>query len=172
MKLEFNITEEDYINFNIHHMDISKTYRRTIFKQRYIVPIIFLIVPFVLDKISKIPFSYWMAIYGGLYIIWACFYKKYIIWKVKKSIKKKLNEGNNNGVLGEKTFEICEDEIIETSEFSKSSTNIKSVEDIFINEEYIYIYINHMQAYIVPIRAFINEKGKKEFIENMKSIKS
>lgn len=113
-----------------------------------------------------------MVIYGGLYIIWACFYKKYIIWKVKKSIKKKLNEGNNNGVLGEKTFEICEDEIIETSEFSKSSANIRSVEDIFINEEYIYIYINQMQAYIVPIRAFINEKEKEEFIENMKSIKS
>jgi hypothetical protein len=63
MKLEFNITEEDYINFNMHHIDTSKTYRRTIFKQRYIVPIVFLIVPFVLAKISKIPFSYWMVAY-------------------------------------------------------------------------------------------------------------
>lgn len=132
----------------------------------------FLIVPFVLVNISKIPFLFWMLVYGGLYIIWACFYKKYIIWKVKKNIKKRLNEGNNNGGLGEKTFEICGDKIIETSEFGKSSTNIKSVENIFINEVYIYIYINNIQAYIVLIRAFINEKEKEEFIKNMKSIKN
>jgi len=34
MKLEFSIIEEDYIKFNIHHMNVSKNYRRTIFKQR------------------------------------------------------------------------------------------------------------------------------------------
>ena len=73
MKLEFNITEEDYINFNIYHMNMSKTYRRTIFKQRYIVPIIFLIAPFLFVKISKIPFLYWMVVYGVLYIIWHAF---------------------------------------------------------------------------------------------------
>jgi len=172
MKLEFSIIEEDYINFNIHHMNISKTYRRTIFKQRYIVPIIFLITPFFLVKISKIPFLNWIVLYGLLYITWACFYKKYLIWKVKNSIKKILKEGTNNGILGKKTFEICEDEIIETSEYGKNSTNIKSVEDVFINDEYIYIYINRLQAYIVPIRAFINKKEKDEFIKHMESIKS
>jgi len=56
MKLEFSIIEEDYIKFNIHHMDISKTYRRTILKQRYVVPIIFLIIPFFLLKFRKYHF--------------------------------------------------------------------------------------------------------------------
>jgi len=172
MKLEFSIIEEDYIKFNIHHMDISKTYRRTILKQRYVVPIIFLIIPFFLVKISKIPFLNWIVLYGLLYIIWICFYKKYLIWKVKNNIKKSLKEGKNNGILGKRTFEICEDEIIETSEYGKSSTNIKSVEDVFINDEYIYIYINRLQAYIVPLRAFINKKEKDEFIKHMESIKN
>lgn len=172
MILEFSIIEEDYINFNIHHMDISKTYRRTIFKQRYIIPMLFLIIPFFLVKISKIPFLNWMVPYGLLYITWACFYKKYLIWKVKNSIKKRLKEGKNNGILGKRTFEICEDEIIEISEYGKSATSIKSVEDVFINDKYIYIYINSMQAYIVPVRAFISKKEKDEFIKHMEFIKS
>ena len=172
MKLEFSITEEDYIKFNIRHLDTSKTYRNSIFKQRYILPIIFLIIPFFLVKISKIHFLNWMTVYGALFVIWICFYKKYFIWKVKRSIKKRLREGNNNELLGKRTFEICDDEIIETTEYGKGSTNIKSVEDIFINDEYAFIYINRMQAYIIPLRAFENRQEKDNFIKYLKSIKS
>ena len=56
MELEFILMEEDYIKFNIHHMNMSETYRKSIFIQRYILPIMFLIIPFVLALISKAPF--------------------------------------------------------------------------------------------------------------------
>ncbi|MFW2491704.1 YcxB family protein [Clostridium chromiireducens] len=105
-----------------------------------------------------------MVAYGALFILWICFYKKYFIWKAKKGIKKRLKEGNNNGLLGRRTFEICDDKIIETTEYGKGSTNIKSIEDIFINDEYAFIYINRMQAYIIPLRAFYNRQEKYKFI--------
>jgi len=163
MELEFILMEEDYIKFNIHNMNISETYRKSIFIQRYILPIIFLIVPFVLAQISKPPFLYWMIVFGILFVVWICYYKKYLIWKIKRIIKRRLKEGKNNGVLGKRIFEIRDNQIIETTEHTKEFVNINSVEKVIINEEYIFIYINSMQAYIIPLRVFKNGEEEDRF---------
>lgn len=171
MKLEFILEEEDYIKFNIYHMDNSKTYRNSILIQRYVTPIIFLMPPFVLAKITPAPFSYWMTCFGITFLIWICFFKKYLIGKVKRNIKKRLKEGNNNGLLGKRTIEISDNEIKETTEYRKDSVNINSVENVIINEEYIFMYINSIEAFIIPLRVFKDKQEKNDFMKYIESIK-
>ena len=74
-----------------------------------------------------------------------------------------LKEGKNNGVLGKRIFEIRDNQIIETTEHTKEFVNINSVEKVIINEEYIFIYINSMQAYIIPLRVFKNGEEEDRF---------
>ena len=168
MKLEFSIEEEDYINFNIFHLDNSKTLKNSILFQRYGVPIIFLVVPFVLVKISNIPFSYWMTWFGMMFIVWVCFYKKYFIFKMKRLIRKKLKEGKNQGLLGKRIIEINESELTEITEYTKESVNIQGIENVVVNDKYIYAFINSSQAYIIPLRVFKDKDEQHEFIEYIK----
>ena len=63
MKLKYNLTEDDYINFNIAHMKNSKSLKRTMMINRFLTPLIFLVMPFVLVNISNIPFGYWAVIF-------------------------------------------------------------------------------------------------------------
>lgn len=48
MQVEYMLTEQDFIAFNLHYAKHSKTVKRSLFLQRYIVAIIFLLFHLVL----------------------------------------------------------------------------------------------------------------------------
>ena len=41
MKIDFKITKDDYISFNLHHLENSKSQKSTFNILRYAVPIVF-----------------------------------------------------------------------------------------------------------------------------------
>ena len=44
MNINYNLTEEDYLNFNMFHVKNSKAVKRALNMQRFITPIIFIVL--------------------------------------------------------------------------------------------------------------------------------
>ena len=169
MQINYQLTKDDYIAFNMHHMNYSPTFKKSIFIQRYIVSIIFLLVPFILKDSSDIPFLYWLSVFAIVYIAWVAFYDKYLKWNVTRKISQMIDEGKNTDMLGERSLQLTECGILQTSSLSESKITWDVIEDVVETKEHIFIYINALSGYVIPIRAFANAAQKDEFLGILKS---
>lgn len=63
MKIDFKITKDDYISFNLHHLENSKSQKSTFNILRYAVPIILSIpIYFTGTGIFNQPSIYWIIV--------------------------------------------------------------------------------------------------------------
>lgn len=165
MKIDYQLTKQDYIDFNIFHMNHSKTIKKTLFIHRYIVSLVFLALPFVLSGVSYIPIVFWLVPSVVVYILWVIFYPKYFIGIVKRRLSKMLDEGKNTIPLGRQNISITDDGITEITDHSEAKHGWNVVEDIFETKEHIFVYISAVTAHIIPVRAFKSAEEKNALIE-------
>ena len=169
MKIEFELTKQDYIKFNLYHIGHSDTIKRSIAKQRYIVPVIYCAIPFLLVRFTVIPLLFWLLPFAVAAVIWVAFYPQYFKWRAARSISKMINEGKNVGMLGKRCISLTDVGIVDIGDLDESKTNWDLIESIGETEEYIYIYNSAVSAYIIPTRAFSSIAEKEAFIRKLHS---
>lgn len=169
MKIDFILTKEDYIAYNIHHIEHSPSMRKSLNIQRYGLAMIFLVFPFIIASLTSIPLPVWLVVYGTVFIVWIKFYPKYFISSTKKRIVRLIEEGNSANLLGERSILLTEDGVEEISPQGESRTTWGSIEKIDETEDYIYIYTSPINAYLVPTRAFEGTAQKSEFLQLLRN---
>ena len=70
MEINYNLTEEDYLNFNMFHVKNSKTVKRALNMQRFITPIIFIVLSYVLSKVGNMSFFELFIAFLIVSILW------------------------------------------------------------------------------------------------------
>lgn len=164
MELIFELTEEDYINYNLDHSKKSPSMKKSILIQRIMGPVIFVIAPFVIIQFSEIPLWYWLMIFGLSSIAWFVYYPKYTMWEIKRRVKKMLEEGNNENLFNQRKLLLTDEGITETSSIGASNISWDKIESLEETEDYLYIYISSVSAHIVPKRIFENLDEQEEFV--------
>jgi hypothetical protein len=149
-------------------MEHSETIKRSLAIQRYVIPIVFMIIPFVLARFTEIPFWYWLIAFALTSLIWILFYPKYVRGFTAKRISAMVNEGKNRDMLGNHSLTLSDDGIIETSENGESKVSWKGIERYLETKDHYFIYISSVMACIVPKKAFENEEKKNEFVTILK----
>lgn len=166
MKINYELTTQDYIDFNMHFTHNSETVKKSLFIQRYIAPIIFLIVPFFIKDFRSESFKFSMGVFFIMFLLWIGLYKKHFDLSIKRRLSKFIKEGNISSMLGKKTLELSHDEIVEISNGNRSSISWDSVYKIAETDKHIFIYIDSMQAFIIPVKFLEN---KQEFLAALNS---
>ena len=170
MKINFEITKEDYINFNLYHLENSKSQKKTFNILRYAIPIIFSIpIYFIGTGIFNQPSMYWIMVAIVFTIIWVFTYPKQYKKLVAKQTDKLLSEGDNSSIFGKKSLEIVDGTIVVKGEFTSDTVSLESIKDIKIYEEMILIYISGFAAHIIP-RRYLDKDTENEFIKELKNI--
>lgn len=169
MKIDFILTKEDYIAYNIHHIEHSPSMRKSLNIQRYGLAMIFLVFPFIIASLTSIPLPVWLVVYGTVFIVWIKFYPKYFISSTKKRIVRLIEEGNSANLLGERSILLTEDGVEEISPQGESRTTWGSIEKIDETDDYTYIYTSPINAYLVPTRAFEGTAQKSEFLQLLRN---
>lgn len=164
MKIDFTLTKEDYIAYNIHHIEHSPSLKKSLNIQRYGLALIFLIFPFIIASITSISLTLWLVVYGTVFVFWIKFYPKYYISSTRKRIIRLIEEGNSANLLGDRSIILTEEGVEEISPQGESRTTWGSIERIDETQEYIYIYTSPVNAYLVPTRAFEGTAQKSEFL--------
>ena len=142
MKIDFEITKEDYINFNIHHLENSKSQKNTINILRYAIPVIFSIpIYFIGTGIFNQPSIYWIIIAIIFSITWILTYPKQYKKIVAKETNKIISEGDNSSIFGVKILEINDGEIVIKGKSISETLSVESIKDVKIYEDMILIYV-------------------------------
>lgn len=164
MEINYTLSQDDYINFNIYHGKNSKSIKRNLNLQRFATPLLFFVFAFIANLKSDIPLWYWLVIFSVIYVIWTIFYPKYYFYTVKKGVSKMINEGKNEDLIGNKTLKLRDDHILSISDNSESKVKWNTVERYVETDRYIFIYISAVSAYIIPKEDFDSEEKKDKFI--------
>jgi hypothetical protein len=167
MKINYELTKDDYIQYNIFHLSYSKTAKNAMLLQRFLVPIMFMLLSFLFSRVSEIPLWLWLVCFSIASIVWVIAYPKYIRSIIRKRASKMLNEGRNTGMLGKQSIELTEDGIVKTNESSESKSKWNIVENIVETKDYIFIYISAVMAYVIPTRAFSDNEEKGNFVNTL-----
>lgn len=167
MEIEFELLEEDYINFNINHAKQSPSLKRSLIAQRLVGPIVFLITPFIVIRFSAISIGYWMTVFSITSLIWLIFYPRYFDWEMRRRIVKMLQEGNNEHLFKKRKMVVTDKGITESSATGETNTKWNEVNKVDETSEYVYIYNSSISAYIIPKRIFKNKNTLKIFLEEL-----
>lgn len=165
MEINFEVTKEDYIKFNLYHFDNSSSYKKNTKLVRYGVPICFLFINMMMQtSVEDIIIDTVISA-----AIWIAIFPKMNKFLTKKGIEKLIKEGDNTELFGSKRIIIDEESI---TIFNKSSTErvLKSaIKDVKIYDDIIVIYTSSMTAYIVPTR-YLEGDLKADFIKQVSKI--
>lgn len=170
MKFTFELTEQDYLEFNMFTMKNYKFYKTQIKLFRIIftiVPIGTGLVHLLLDgaKSSRtdVIVSLFVAMTLLSILFWFVFPKFFDALTLRNAQKILFKEGKNNS-LGEQTILFEKDKIQIVTEYEKSSIQYAAITQIKQSEKAIYLYTAPAMAMILPIRVFADEAEKQECI--------
>lgn len=164
-KYQVALSEKDYLDFNRYHAFNSPASKKYMFKYRFIVPIIFIFCGAGIGTMVDEPVvSYYFYIaFGIAAILWMIFFK----WIMAKQIKKNIGKIMKSGKLpyqNEAAVSFEDDFIVETTNDSEMKVKYSAIERVVTNGEAFYIYINAVQAIILPFSVFTDESSRDNLL--------
>jgi len=164
-QFKYTLSEKDYMEFNKYHLLNAPSNKRGIIVLRLLLPLIFLVYLlfsfFLFEEHSSLLIEF--IIFAVISVIWFFIVKPLLIFNLKLRIKMIKKDGKlpyGKDVL----VQFDEDSFIETIHEAESKANYKIIEKIAVGKNAAYIYINAMQAVIVPFSVFETNEQKNEFL--------
>lgn len=160
------LTEEDYINFNMTHYFNAPMNKKNKFIMQYITPLFMaLLAPLFamfLYKSSNVNPVIIYAAFGTGILLYLIRFKKFI----RKTIKKNIDKMKKTGKLPfdvSSTLVFGPDVITSASPKSESMVYYSALERIDQDEHAFYVYYSTMQAFIVPFKVFASQEEQAQF---------
>ena len=164
MEIHYNLTEKDYIHFNLYHVKNSKTGKRALIWQRFLSPFFFAVAAYLYSVITSTPLLPRLVLFLAMSILFILFYPKYFYSLIARNTKKMINEGKNEGLLGEHQLKMTEEGIVDTSSQRETKVTWSGITGFKEDEGYFYLYNSSVSAYILPKREIDHEDEVRNYI--------
>lgn len=164
MELNYEITEKDYVDFNLFHAKNSKAIQKQITIQRLLVPVIYLLLAVIVSIAMDLPF---LLLFIPLLIVsigWFFYYPAHFYRTVKRNAGKMMKEGKNKGVLGEHTMIFTDEGLREISPKGEMTISWSGIEQFGEAPSGFYLYNSGMSALIIPKRELKNIDAVSSFL--------
>ena len=170
MEINFEVTKEDYIKFNLYHVENSPSQNRNFILLRYLVPVLFSIpIYFIGTNLFKQPSVYWAIVAVLFSVIWIITYPKQYRALVKKETEKLISEGDNSEIFGQKSMVIDDEAVIIHHKSSSERILKNAIKDVKVYDDIIIIYLSSITAIIIPTR-YLDKDLVDDFIKKVSSI--
>ncbi len=171
MTLNYNLTEEDYIDFNLFHYNNSPKMKKQNTRQLVAIPVLFFILGtlyVVFTKPDSILAPLIICILGT--VVWVLAYPFFVKRELKKQVVTLMKEGKKDELVGEYTLTINEDGIHEKNHARSVKSDYDIIEKISMDDKHLYIYNGPMSAFMVPHTAFKSTEEEDETVAYIKEM--
>ena len=167
MELHYDITKQDYIDFNLNYFVNNAMIQRSILMTRIATAVLVIVGGTVLMYWVKGLSVLSVAVYLALAAL--CFFGTpwYMKRKVVKNTERILRNANNKQLCGPKTLTLREDEFELSGETEDTVYQYEAVQRTATDAGHYYIFVDEFSAVIVPFSAFEDETQKKAFYERI-----
>lgn len=164
-KFNYTLSDNDYFEYNVFHAFNSPFGKKNALIARFLFPVLFIMIGLILGFLMTDDIATWCfpILFGLVAVYWLIFFKRFMT----KQIKKNMNRVKKTGKLPyhkEITISFEDDLIIQTTQNGEAKTKYSAIERIAISKNAIYIYINAVQAILIPFTVFPDNKSLEEFL--------
>ena len=163
MELHYNITKQDFIDFNLNYYNNNAIVQRSIRTMRIATAAIVILggsaLMYWLHTLTPVS----IAVYVALAAV--CFWgtPRYMRHKMIKNIEKILKNAKNKQLCGPKTLTLRESEFELSGENEDTVYQYSAVQRTATDDKHYYIFVDEFSAVIVPFSAFENDAQKQDF---------
>jgi hypothetical protein len=174
MNVEYEITKDDLIAFNLYHFRNSPNARRQYFRVWLLFPCVWLLIWITIGVLASLKRGEGLQTFLDLLPLLSGvpFYLLYYPWsyrrRVRKIVEDMLSEGQNRTLFCRHRLTISPDGVADFGEFDQYTTTWPAVEKTAVSENYFYIYTNALAAIIIPSRSFASSAEFEEFMREAK----
>lgn len=173
VKFQFNVnlTDKDYMEFNEFHILRSPYGKKQISNFRTSITLICCVSIFVFLLVNKFTVYAFLSAISFLlvWIIMQLGMRKFMIFSIKYTLKS-LKKNGKSAYSPFSVLQFCEDKFIETTETNKTEQNYIAIERIsIVDNKMIYIYVNNIMAYMLPIACFESKEQYSCFFDFIKT---
>lgn len=165
MEIKYNLTEEDYLKFNIFHIRHSDSAMKSLKMQRFATPIVYIIFAYIFSMIADIPFLYAFIPFFVIGMMWAIFYPKYFFNRIARHTKKMVNEGKNEGLLGKHTMTFSDEGIVDVASNGETKVHWSGINEFKEDDSNLYLYNSSVSAYIIPKREITDVEEVRSYLK-------
>lgn len=173
MDFKFNVhlTDADYLDYNVFWSIKSPYGRKQMRTFRILIGaaiLLFSLFILIRDNFSSGAFISASAQWFLLVIVEALL-NPFFVWVFKNHIKS-LKKHGKMGYSPDSEIEFFEDRFVETTPENKTEQKYSAVERIsVIGNKFVYIHINNLMAYILPMASFASGEEYERFMSFMRT---
>ena len=165
-KFNVNLTDDDYLDYNIFWTTKSYYGKKQMIKLRIIIAALFGVISlFTLFRGGFSPYSFLGVIPCLIaFIIFEAALNSILVGSIKSQIKS-LKKKGKMAYSQVAEMEFSEHAFTETTPTNKTEQHYSSIERISIfHERVIYIHVNSIMSYILPISCFDSKEQYEKFL--------
>lgn len=170
-KFDICLTEQDYLDYNTFWNLKSPYGKKSMISIRIMFAVIFGLMIFATLLEEGFSFETWISIsfYLILLVIFQAAFNKMFTAFLKGHLKM-LKKKGKMGYSPSATITFLEETFFEETPENKTEAKYSSIERIsFVGDKVIYIHVNNLLAYILPLSCFDSKDKYEEFVEFLKT---
>lgn len=164
MELHYEITEQDFIDYNLYFIAHDAMTQKTIRRMSTLTAVLVLVggtaLMYLLDTLSPVSV--------GMYVVLAavCFFgcPVWFTHKARKNVHRTIERASNRHICGPKTLRLTNTSVQLVGESEDSSYPYAAFQRVITAEKQVYLYLDDLSALIVPQRAFPDEEARRTFV--------
>lgn len=164
MELHYEITEQDFIDYNLYFIAHDAMTQKTIRRMSTLTAVLVLVggtaLMYLLDTLSPVSVS--------MYVVLAavCFFgcPVWFTHKARKNVHRTIERASNRHICGPKTLRLTDTGVQLVGESEDSSYPYAAFQRVITAEKQVYLYLDDLSALIVPRRAFPDEEARRTFV--------
>ena len=172
MRFQFsvNLTDQDYLDYNVFTL-IKSPYGK---KQVMSVRIFFAVLGGVLSLITFWGGDFSLETFIGsipmVIIVLAVIllWPRFLAWSIKCQVKA-VRKNGKMAYSPQSVIEFYDDYFVETTPDNKTEQKYLSIERISIVDSKIYIHVNSVMSYILPLSCFESKEQYSAFLDFVKT---
>lgn len=167
MELQYKITKEDFIAFNLNYFTNNAIVQRSMMVTRVATAAICVLGGTALMYWLKLLSPVSVVVYVALAAL--CFFGTpwYMKRKVVKNVDRILKNPASKSACGDKTLLLREEDFELKGENEDTVYQYAAVHRIASDESHYYVYVDEFSALIIPFNAFADEAQKRAFYERI-----
>ncbi len=174
MNFRFNVrlTPQDYLEFNKIVMFETQSGKKILKSGRILFAVLFAIAAFCV----MVYYKFSPASFIGVFILLVLYGLSFFIEKplmnlsLKATVKALTDSNTKKPPYSEDSvMEFYDDIFTDVSADGKHEVNYSSVEDVYINEKFIILFVNKSLAYPIPASAFKSPEQRGQFVSFIKT---
>lgn len=163
--LQYSLSDEDYIQYNITHQFSTPALRRRLQTYRFAFAAFYAVIALLFIFVFRR--NTFRVIFGVLFAAMACLYLFGTTWRVKRNIRRSIEKTKRIGKLPYPAnihIRFNDEEIDIVTDDSQEKTVYSVVERMIIGDDAFYIYRASISAFIIPFRAFETMQQREAFL--------